>query len=144
MKSSLFVIAALFATTSAIKSVPQDEFIDLQVGVEAQARSNVREMLRNNLRAALDRPAGKSRYDIDAYILPNSEPVEAVPSSNPDVFSAVQVQEQRGDAWPGPILPGSEPIYPIESSPMDVFEPSFVQVSDDELPSVEDARAQAA
>lgn len=65
------------------------------------------------------------------------------PSSDPMVFSALQVSEQRGDAWPGPICPGSEPLLPIASSNPDVFEEAFVQVRDD-LPSVEDARAQAA
>jgi len=116
----------------------------LQVGVEAQARANVREMLKTNLRAALERPAGTSRAGIDTWILPGSVPVMHEESSDPMVFTAVQVNEQRGDAWPGPICPGSEPIYPIASSNPDVFEEAFVQVRDDELPSVEDARAQAA
>lgn len=144
MKSSLFVIAALFASTSAITSMPNDDFIDLQVGVEAKARANVREMLKSNLRAALDRPAGQSRYDIDMYILPGSEPVMPTPSSNPEVFAFVQTNATRGDAWPGPILPGSEPIMPIPSSDPNVFSESFVQLADEDLPSVEDARRQAA
>lgn len=59
-------------------------------------------------------------------------------------MAAVQLDEQRGDAWPGPILPGSEPIMPIPSSNPLVFEESFVQIRDDELPSVEDAKVQAA
>jgi len=125
MKSNLFVVFALFASVSAIRQAPEEESLDLQLGVEAQARSNVREMLRANLRAALERPAGRSRYEIDAYILPNSEPVMATSSSDPDVFEAVQLK--RGDAWPGPILPGADPIVgPLQSSDPDVFEESFV------------------
>jgi hypothetical protein len=54
MKSSLFVLCALFASCSAISSLPNDEMVDLQVGVEAQARSNIREMLKSNLRKALE------------------------------------------------------------------------------------------
>jgi hypothetical protein len=77
-------------------------------------------MLKTNLRAALE------------------------PSANMDV-TAVQIDEQRGDAWPGPICPGSEPLLPIASSdPMVFEESSFVQLQDDELPSVEDAKVQAA
>ncbi len=53
MKSSLFVLCALFASVSAIKAVPDEDAVNLQIGVEAQARSNVRQMLRENLRAAL-------------------------------------------------------------------------------------------
>ena len=62
MKSSLFVLCALFASVSAIQAVPDDDQVNLQVGVEAQARANVREMLKTNLRAALERPAGVSRH----------------------------------------------------------------------------------
>ena len=54
MKSSLFVLCALFASVSAIKEAPEEEAVNLQLGVEAQARTNVREMLRANLRAALE------------------------------------------------------------------------------------------
>ena len=92
----------------------------------------------------MERPAGISRSGIDMWVLPGSEPVMPEPSSDPMVFSAIQVNERRGDAWPGPICPGSEPLLPIASSNPDVFEEAFVQVRDDELPSVEDARAQAA
>ena len=53
MKSSLLVLCALFTASSAINTMPNEEFIDLQLGVEAQARTNIREMLRANLRAAL-------------------------------------------------------------------------------------------
>jgi len=145
MKSSLFVLCALFASVSAIKGMPEEDFVNLQVGVEAQARSNVREMLKANLRAALNRPAGTPRDTTDAWILPNSEPVLHVPSSDPDAFEYTSVQLSRGDAWPGPILPGADPIMPISSSDPDVFEePSLVQVTDDDLPSVEDAKIQAA
>ena len=144
MKSSLFVLCALFASAYAIKAVPEEDQVNLQVGVEAQARANVREMLKANLRAALERPSGNTRAGIDTWILPGSVPVMPEPSSNPDVFTGVQLEESRGDAWPGPICPGSEPIMPIASSNPDVFEEAFVQVRDDELPSVEDARAQAA
>jgi len=143
MKSSLFVVCALFASVSAIKAGPQEDTINLQVGVEAQARSNIREMLRANLRAALERPSGDSRGGIDAWILPGSEPVLHQPSVDPEATN-VQLKSQRGDAWPGPILPGSEPIMPLASSNPDVFEESFIQVKDDDLPSVEDARLQAA
>ena len=145
MKSSLFVICALFASVSAIKAAPEEDTVNLQIGVEAQARSNVREMLRANLRAALERPAGVSRSEIDTYILPGSETLHPpAPSSDPDVFDGVQLKAERGDAWPGVILPGADPILPMTSSNPDVFEESFVQVKDDELPSVEDAKMQAA
>ena len=54
MKASLYVFCALIATNcNAINSLPNDDFVDLQIGVEAQARTNIREMLRANLRAAL-------------------------------------------------------------------------------------------
>ena len=119
MKSSLFVVFALFASTSAIKTMQEEDYINLQIGVEATARANVREMLKTNLRAALE-PATQE-------------------------VTAVQLDEQRGDAWPGPICPGSEPLLPIASSnPMVFEEASFVQLQDDDLPSVEDARVQAA
>ena len=123
MKSSLFVLCALFASCSAITSLPNDEMVDLQIGVEAQARSNIREMLKSNLRKALE----------------STEATEATDISN------LQVGVSRGDSWPGPILPGADPIMPLggSSNPM-VFEESFVQVADDDLPSVEDARQQAA
>ena len=146
MKSSLFVLCALFASVSAIKAAPEEDSVNLQIGVEAQARSNIRQMLRANLRAALERPAGVSRYGIDAWIVPASEAYDPkrLPSSDPDVFEGVQLSEMRGDAWPGPILPGADPIMPVTSSNPDVFEETFVQVKDDELPSVEDAKLQAA
>ena len=58
----------------------------------------------------MDRPAGVSRYNIDAYILPGPETLHPpAPSSDPDVFTE-----------------------------------SLVQLRDDDLPSVEDARTQAA
>ena len=121
MKSSLYVIAALFATASAITTMPeQNDFIDLQVGVEATARANVREMLKANLRAYLERPSGVSRSDLDMWILPGSVPVMHQPSSDPLVFEAVQLDAKRGDAWPGPILPGSEPILPKPSAHIDL------------------------
>lgn len=53
MKSSILVLCALFTATSAIKAAPDEDFVNLQLGVEAQARTNVREMLQTNLRAAL-------------------------------------------------------------------------------------------
>jgi len=144
MKSSLFVICALFASVSAIKAAPEEESVNLQVGVEALARSNVREMLKANLRAALERPSGVSRAGIDNWVLPASfayDPATVLPSSDPDVFTGVQLKAERGDAWPGPILPGSEPITPIESQYIDMFEDKqYVQLGDDDLPSVEDAR----
>ena len=147
MKSSLFVICALFASVSAIKAAPEEESVNLQVGVEAQARTNVREMLKANLRAALERPSGVSRSGIDAWVLPAADPYDpatVLPSSDPDVFTGVQLKAERGDAWPGPIIPGSEPIMPIASSDPEVFEDTLVQVRDDDLPSVADARIQAA
>ena len=85
-------------------------------------------MLKSNLRAYLERPAGVSRSDLDMWILPGSVPVMHQPSSDPLVFEAVQLDSKRGDAWPGPIVPGAEPIMPIASSDPDVFEESFVQV----------------
>ena len=123
MKSSLFVLCALFASCSAITSLPNDEMVDLQIGVEAQARSNIREMLKSNLRKAL----------------------ESTETSDVPEVTALQVGVSRGDSWPGPILPGADPIMPIggSSNPM-VFEETFVQVADDDMPSVEEARQQAA
>lgn len=41
MKSNLFVISALLASTNAINFGPSEQ-LDLQVGVEAVARSNIR------------------------------------------------------------------------------------------------------
>jgi len=105
MKSSLLVICALFASVSAIRAEPE-ESVDLQLGVEATARSNVREMLKTNLRAALERPSGISRHDIDAYILPGSVPVMPIPSDSTEV--------------------------------------QLIQLRDDDLPTVADAKAQAA
>jgi len=120
MKSSLFVVAALFAAVSAVKTVPEEDFVNLQIGVDATARSNVREMLKTNLRAALE-----------------PEVIQEV--------TAVQLEEKRGDSWPGPILPGAEPLLPIASSnPMVFEESSFVQLSDSDLPTVAEARLQAA
>ena len=101
-------------------------------------------MLRENLRAALERPSGDSRSGNDAWILPNGSPVLASASSDPDAFEYTAVQLKRGDAWPGPILPGADPIMPVHSSDPDVFEETLVQLRDDDLPSVEDARLQAA
>lgn len=148
MKSSLFVICALFASVSAIKAAPEEESVNLQIGVEAQARSNVREMLKANLRAALERPSGISRSGIDAWVLPASyayDPATVLPSSDPDVFTGVQLKAERGDAWPGPILPGNEPLTPVASEYIDMFEDKqYLQIQDDDLPSVEDARKQAA
>lgn len=144
MKSSLFVLCALFASASAVKLEPEDESVNLQVGVEAAARSNVREMLKANLRAALEHAPGHSRGDWDAWILPAADPYDpatALPSSNPDVFEGVQLSETQ---WPAAILPCSEPHEHLQSSNPDVFEETFVQVKDDDLPSVEDARMQAA
>jgi len=59
--------------------IPSDP-IDLQIGVEAQARSNVRETLRQQLRSALQRG--------DAWpetILPGSEPILPIPSDPIDL-----------------------------------------------------------
>ena len=121
MKSSLLVLCALFTASSAINTMPNEEFIDLQLGVEAQARTNIREMLKANLRKALDQSADISDE------------------------SALQIGASRGDSWPGPVLPGAEPIMPIGgSSNPEVFSESFVQLGDDDLPSVEDAKIQAA
>lgn len=68
----------------------------------------------------------------------------ALDQEQPTDITNVQLDSKRGDAWPGPILPGSEPILPIPSSNPMVFEESFVQLQDDDLPSVQDARIQAA
>ena len=83
MRTSL-VVAALLASTSAVKTVyadlENDDFVDLQVGVEAEARANVRQTLRAELRSFLERG--------DAFpetILPNGAPTMPKPSSNPDV-----------------------------------------------------------
>ncbi len=48
MKSSLFVIAALIASVSSVNlNVGNDEdYVNLQIGVEAKARAHVREYLK--------------------------------------------------------------------------------------------------
>ena len=128
MKSS--VIIALLGCAQAIRPI---EDVTLQVGVEAEARANVRETLKNQLRTAL----------------------------------------ARGDAFPAVILPGSTPVMPIPSDPTELQidaeadsrmnvrqqlqedlreylgqnglnDHQFIQVGDDDLPSVEEARQQAA
>ena len=63
MKSSLLVVFALFASASAIKTMPEEDYVNLQIGVDAQARSNVREMLKTNLRNALE---PSSNMDVQA------------------------------------------------------------------------------
>jgi hypothetical protein len=46
MKSSLFVIAALFSSASAYERFVAAEEVTLQVEAEAEARTNVRQLLR--------------------------------------------------------------------------------------------------
>jgi len=89
MKYTL-VIAMLVASTSAINFGPSDQ-LDLQVGVEAVARSTVRQQLRNQLRAALSHDGIK-----------------------------FQNQVFGDDGYPGFIIPGSEPLLPIASAPIDM------------------------
>lgn len=128
MKSS--VILLLLGCTQAIRPI---EDVTLQVGVEADARSNVRETLKSQLRAAL----------------------------------------ARGDAFPAVILPGSTPVMPIPSDPTELqidaesesrmstrqqlqedlreylgqeglHENQFLQMGDSDMPTVAEAREQAA
>ena len=86
MRTSL-VIAALLASTSAVRTVyadlENDEFVDLQVGVEAEARATVRATLQANLRSFLE--LGETPKPFPETILPNGTPTMPKPSSNPDV-----------------------------------------------------------
>lgn len=70
MKSS--VIFALLGCTQAIRPI---EDVTLQIGVEADARANIRETLKNQLRTALARGDA-----FPAVILPGSTPVMPKPS----------------------------------------------------------------
>lgn len=142
----------LFAAAGAVQ-LRDEETVDLQIGVEAQARINVRAELRENLAEFL--------YRGDAFpetILPNSKPVARsdLPASTPirDMeFTNVQVSDEWGRGlyagtkeelkYPESILPGPVAIakadLPADSDP-DV---AFLQIHDDEM-SVEAARIQAA
>ena len=156
MRTSFAVLAALFASTAAIRMpIQEEDILDLQIGVEAQARVNVRAQLRENLAEYL--------YRGDAFpetILPNSVPVARsdLPASTPikDMeFTEVQLNDEwnrglyrSGEElkYPESILPNGTPVakadLPADSDP-DVYDGTFVQVADDDL-SVEAARAQAA
>lgn len=167
MKSNLFVISALLASTNAMNFGPSEQ-LDLQVGVEAVARSNVRHQLQNQLRAALSHDGIKfqhQRFGDDGYpgyIIPGSEPLLPIASEPIDMAniqsgaentlnSGIRAELQanlrnylhknRGDAWPETILPGSEPILPIPSDPIDLQ--LDAQLRDEEM-TVEEARQKAA
>ena len=167
MKSNLFVISALLASANAINFGPSEQ-LDLQVGVEAVARSNIRQQLRNQLRSALEHDNIKFQYQYygddgwPGYIIPGSEPVLPIASepidmaniqsgaentANAGIRAELQsnlrsfLEKNRGDAWPETILPGSEPVLPIPSDPVDLQIEALMK--DGEL-TVEEARQKAA
>jgi len=122
MRTSIFVAAALLASSEAVKLYDGEE-MNLQLGVEARARANVRQQLSAELHAYLDRGSERVNENGGYY---NESPLD--------------------NRYPEYILPNSVPVVPADlpaSSDMDV---AFVQLHDDEgdLPSVEQARLQAA
>jgi len=126
MKSS--VIIALLGCAQAVRPT---EDVTLQVGVEADARSNVRETLKNQLRTALARGDA-----FPAVILPNGTPVMPKPSASIDLqidaeadsrmTTRQQLQEDLREYLGG------------------LNENSFLQMGDSDMPTVAEAREQAA
>jgi hypothetical protein len=119
-------VAALLASSEAVK-LSDDEEINLQLGVEARARANVRQQLSAQLHAFLDSPpynTGSARVNENGGYY-NETPLD--------------------NRYPEYILPNSVPVVPADlpaSSDMDV---AFVQLAqDDDGLSVEQARLQAA
>jgi|ERR1719223_39192 len=109
-----YAIAALLASANAINFGPSEQ-LDLQVGVDAAARSNVRQTLKNQLRAALSHDGIK-----------------------------FQNQKFGDDGYPGFIIPGSEPLLPIPSAPIDMNNVQINSEMGDAELTVAEARAQAA
>jgi len=126
MKSS--VIIALLGCAQAIRPI---EDVTLQVGVEAEARSNVRETLKNQLRNALARGDA-----FPAVILPNGTPTMPTPSASIELqidaeadsrmSTRQQLQEDLREYLGG------------------LKENSFLQMRDDDMPTVAEAKEQAA
>ena len=85
MKYSL-LCALLTANAFDLSS---EDHVDLQIGTDARARSSVRDQLRQQLRTALYRGDGYPEI-----ILPNGTPVLPIPSSDPDVYAAVQLDAE--------------------------------------------------
>ena len=121
MKSSLFVISVLFASVNSMKLTSNDEDnINLQIGVEARARSNVREELRSNLRAFLESEE-KMPQNVQ-NIQTEYHGYGAEDSHGYGQWGNTGHKHIGGDSnWPAPILPGSEPVMPVKSSDPDVF-----------------------
>ena len=136
MKSSLIVISALFASVSSMKLATTDEeSINLQIGVEARARSNVREELRTNLRAFLEseeqKPQNIQNIQTEDYYGYQGEDQHGYGQ-----WGNTGHKHIGGDSnWPAPILPGSEPVMPVKSSDPDVFvEPVKVEKKKEDKP----------
>ena len=130
MKSSLIVIAALLGYTKAIRPT---EDVALELDVEANARQNVRQTLKNQLRAALSRG--------DAYptvILPGSSPVMPIPSDPIELQLDTQESNARMTARQEVAEELRDFLYP-----QDNLLQLDAKLADDDL-SVEDARVQAA
>merc|ERR1719223_1639206 len=108
-----YAIAALLASANAINFGPSEQ-LDLQVGVDAAARSNVRQTLKNQLRAALSHDGIK-----------------------------FQNQKFGDDGYPGFIIPGSEPLLPIPSAPIDMNNVQInSEMGDAELTEADSKRAE--
>lgn len=108
MKS--FVIAALFASAQAVKVNRGDAWpgvilpgsepimpkpsahIDLQIGVEAQARSNVRETLKQQLRSAL---AAEDNHPVESQLIALKDEDDTVEGAR---LKAAQMQAQLDKA----------------------------------------------
>ena len=144
MKSSLLVIATLFASVQSIKIMSLDTFVpeetmDLQIGVEARARANARNQIIADLRSYLqsdseriggplkDNAPPHNRYP--EWILPGSEPILPKPSASIDLQLGAELERIGGplkdnapphNRYPEWILPGSEPILPKPSASLDV------------------------
>tara|TARA_B110000503_G_scaffold135479_1_gene216176 strand:+ start:113 stop:553 length:441 start_codon:yes stop_codon:yes gene_type:complete len=126
MKSS--AIIALLGSAQAIRPI---EGVTLQTDVEAEARSNIRETLKNQLRTALARGDA-----FPAVILPNGTPTMPVPSAAIDLqidaeadsrmSTRQQLQEDLRDYLGG------------------LNENQFLQMGDADMPTVAEARIQAA
>ena len=83
MKSSIFVIAALFGATQAIRPT---EDMALQVESMAAERATVRETLKNQLRTALGSFPGP--------VLPGSTPTMPTPSDPIEVQLIAQAEKR--------------------------------------------------
>jgi hypothetical protein len=130
MKSS--VILLLIGCTQAIRPI---EDVTLQVGVEADARSNIRETLKNQLRTALNRG--------DAYptvILPGSTPVMPTPSAPIDMDVQIDSEAQSRMTTRQQLQEELREYFGQNG----LHENSFLQMTDADMPTVAEARIQAA